>query len=132
MTEIRLGTVLRPQAVALGLQSAVAAFGGSLSRVTDTTMVVAVDPYARPDVLKQLYRSQEDLVTYRQAVKIQVQIVEGASTTVILSLAPSLWYMLDALRITESTFDSFARTASQTFEAIEGDRRPPDRPPPPR
>lgn len=132
MIEVRVASRLRTALAFTGVQSTVAAFGGDVSVPTNTQIGVRLPPYAPREKLEALYSSHDP---NDPLLKLSITVLlagQPTATEAIVSYSHSPIYLIDALGISESTVDAFVRTLQQTFRAIEGGRRPPDRPPPPR
>lgn len=135
MIEDRVSTTLAISRAIAGAQSVVGVFRGNLKSVSRDRIIVTLDPYARADLLKVLYGDDpQKFQAYKKSISISLFFFASASggTEVVLTTQPSIHYMVNALKITAITHDSFARTVQQTFVAMQQNRRPPDSPAPPR
>lgn len=122
---------LKPAAAAAAVQAAVAATGGSLGDVNREQVECFVPPYGPQDLLKALWQRIGDTnpLSVRITVTVTLTPVAGG-TSINVSSLPSLYYMMDALGLTQRTLNAFVQLIGESCKAIVENRRPPSEWPP--
>jgi hypothetical protein len=111
----------------LSVQSAVAAFRGTLVNVQADVVACTVPIRGDADKLAMAARDQDPALL---VINVEVDVASSGQGTLLTfrSETPVL-YFVSALHLDESTLTAFVTTVGETIAAAKAQHRPPDSPP---